>query len=130
MGNSGDEAGVRAAEARFYDALRRVHEDGPAALLATWSRGDDVTTMNAAGGYERGQGEVRGRWSWWAGRGVPMPATRIEHLACAVGADLAYTVALEHHGERVLRVTHVYRREDGDWKLVHRHADPLATKPE
>ena len=130
MGNSGDEAGVRAAEGSFYDALRRVHEDGPAALLATWSRGDDVTTMNAAGGYERGQGEVRGRWSWWAGRGVPMPATRIEHLACAVGADLAYTVALEHHGERVLRVTHVYRREDGDWKLVHRHADPLATKPE
>ncbi len=130
MSNSGDEVGVRAAEARFYDALRRVHEDGPAALLETWSRGDDVTTMNAAGGYERGQGEVRGRWSWWAGRGVPMPATRIEHLACVAGADLAYTVALEHHGPRVLRVTHVYRREDGGWKLVHRHAVPLATKPE
>jgi ketosteroid isomerase-like protein len=25
-----------------------------------------------------------------------------------------------------LRVTHVYRREDGDWKLVHRHADRAA----
>jgi ketosteroid isomerase-like protein len=22
-----------------------------------------------------------------------------------------------------LRVTHVYRREDGEWKIVHRHAD-------
>ena len=24
-----------------------------------------------------------------------------------------------------LRVTHVYRREGADWRLVHRHADPL-----
>ena len=24
-----------------------------------------------------------------------------------------------------LRVTQVYRREGGDWQLVHRHADPL-----
>jgi ketosteroid isomerase-like protein len=22
-----------------------------------------------------------------------------------------------------LRVTHVYRREDGEWKIVHRHGD-------
>jgi hypothetical protein len=27
-----------------------------------------------------------------------------------------------------LWVTHVYRRVDGVWKLVHRHADPLITK--
>jgi ketosteroid isomerase-like protein len=22
-----------------------------------------------------------------------------------------------------VRVTHVYRREDGDWRIVHRHGD-------
>ncbi len=27
-----------------------------------------------------------------------------------------------------LRVTHVYRREEGSWKLVHRHADRLTPK--
>jgi ketosteroid isomerase-like protein len=27
-----------------------------------------------------------------------------------------------------LRVTHIYRIEDGAWKLVHRHADPLINK--
>jgi len=25
--------------------------------------------------------------------------------------------------DMTLRVTHIYRRIDGDWKLVHRHAD-------
>ena len=31
-----------------------------------------------------------------------------------------------HGGPRqpnTLRVTQVYRREDGDWKLIHRHGD-------
>jgi ketosteroid isomerase-like protein len=27
-----------------------------------------------------------------------------------------------------LRVTHVFRKEDGAWKLVLRHADPLVAK--
>ena len=46
--------------------------------------------------------------------------------------DLAYTVGYEHTAFSMdggpvapitLRVTHVYRREDGEWKIVHRHAD-------
>jgi hypothetical protein len=28
-----------------------------------------------------------------------------------------------------LRVTHVHRREDGEWKIVHRHADPPPVDP-
>ena len=48
-----------------------------------------------------------------------------------VGADLAYTVGYEHNQVKVdgrprtytLRVTHAYRREDGQWRIVHRHAD-------
>ena len=46
--------------------------------------------------------------------------------------DLAYTVGFER-GEVVvdggkampmtIRVTHIYRRIDGEWQLIHRHAD-------
>ena len=40
-----------------------------------------------------------------------------EHTTATVnGVPQSYT----------LRVTHVYRREDGEWKVVHRHGDQLA----
>jgi len=52
-----------------------------------------------------------------------------------VSGDLAYTVELEHTSVSLdgvpvapytLRVTQVYRREDGEWKVVHRHGDQIS----
>src|SRR5579859_1096151 len=52
------------------------------------------------------------------------------------GADLACSVTVERHESRLdgspepvvflYRATHVFRRENADWKIVLRHADPLA----
>jgi ketosteroid isomerase-like protein len=47
--------------------------------------------------------------------------------------DLAYTAGFEHteatvNGEPrsyTLRATQVYRREHGEWKVVHRHGDSV-----
>ena len=58
-------------------------------------------------------------------------ASDIELVAADVGGDLAYTVHREitstsvsgEPRDYILRVTQVYRREDGLWKVVHRHAD-------
>jgi hypothetical protein len=63
---------------------------------------------------------------------------QIDVIAHGVSGDLAYTVHREHtrttiRGEvsdYVLRTTQVYRREDGIWKVVHRHADPDPSPPE
>jgi ketosteroid isomerase-like protein len=55
-----------------------------------------------------------------------------EVLAAGSSGDLGYVVAIEHsvaarHGrppvEFALRVTTVFRREDGACKVVHRHGD-------
>jgi ketosteroid isomerase-like protein len=60
-----------------------------------------------------------------------------DRIATYEGTDLACVVELERFRARVgnssdlspvsLRVTSVYRSEGGEWKLVHRHADPIAT---
>lgn len=55
----------------------------------------------------------------------------IELIAADVCGDLAYTVQREitsttvngRPRDYVLRVTQVYRREGGEWKVVHRHGD-------
>jgi ketosteroid isomerase-like protein len=61
-------------------------------------------------------------------------AYQVDLLAAGASGDLAYTVAYERVTASIenapnsytLRVTQIYRREDGDWKLVHRHGDEVA----
>ena len=57
---------------------------------------------------------------------------KLELVAAGACGDLAYTVAFEHKtvdtpsGGRAtytLRTIHVFRREDGEWRTVHRHGD-------
>ena len=59
-------------------------------------------------------------------------------MAAGASGDLAYTVGYERHTTGVaggpvephtLRVTQAYRREDGEWKVVHRHDDEVRASP-
>jgi ketosteroid isomerase-like protein len=88
---------------------------------------------------EKGWTEVNPRYDWAAARFRDIGArAQIEYISSAASGDLAYTVAIERSeamvagqdkpATMVLRVTHVFRKENGDWKLVHRHADPLVDK--
>jgi hypothetical protein len=58
-----------------------------------------------------------------------------EIVAKHVTPELAYVVEIEHAEAKMggsediapfdLRVTMIFRPEDGEWKVVHRHADPI-----
>jgi hypothetical protein len=61
--------------------------------------------------------------------GTPL---NFELIAAEVSGELPYTVGYERSSvsfnggplqPNTLRATHIYRREHGDWKLVHRHGD-------
>jgi ketosteroid isomerase-like protein len=123
--------------ARQVNAEEAIHNGDPEPRLAMWATQDPVTLYGAALS-KSGSDEVRRFFRKLASRFSNCTSYRFELVAAGVGGDLAYTVGYEHtsvsiDGEPVapyiLRVTHLYRREDGDWKIVHRHADPPPADP-
>ena len=137
---------TRADDSDFQAFLRRWEEaqsrflNGDATLWKqNSSQREDATIFGAFGGHEKGWKEVGPRYDWAASQYRPSGAKKlVEYLNVAVGSDLAYTVSIErdevqvgHQSKsepRALRVTQVFRKEGGAWKLLHRHADPLMEK--
>ncbi len=130
---------VQAAFTEQEPAITAFEEGDPAPYLACWSHTDDVTIFGGWGAYEKGWEEVGPRMEWAAARfhGAHM-STQI--LAMGQSGDLAYAIYFEKGEARigdadefhplVLRVTVIYRREAGTWKIIHRHADPILQKTE
>lgn len=127
----------------FREALRvYVKGDGEPAL-SFFSTRDDVTLANPLGPPLRGPEEVRtGAIEGAAGfrEGGPVRfadvSSRFEEVSRYATSELGYVVQLERHEGRLvsgaeiviaLRVTLIFRREEGRWRIVHRHADPITT---
>jgi ketosteroid isomerase-like protein len=84
----------------------------------------------------RGWEEVGARYEAVAARRTPGSASAtFKLLASGVSGELAYVVSLERNLIRAAgsneqrpifaRVTHILRREEGQWRLLHRHMDHL-----
>ena len=110
----------------------------PGPFKALWSRGEDVTMSGGLGGaIARGWVRVSERLDWVATQYAEGTRTHQE-VARYVGQDLAYVVLRETirfrnpaDGRAVvqeLRVTQVFRREGGRWRIGHRHADSQVQK--
>ena len=130
---------LSAALARVDQALREMWRGDPLPYMEAWDHSADVTLMGGLGPVEKGWDAVSDTLSWVGAKFGDGGPARIEHLAAVEGADLAYTVGYEHRTasldggqvhERSLRVTHIYRRSpDGNWHIVHRHADYAQPDP-
>jgi ketosteroid isomerase-like protein len=115
-----------------------IHNGDVESRLALWSRTDPVTVYGAkvsGAGWDALSAMFRTVASWFS----DSEEYDFEVVAAGASGDLAYTVGYEHNRVKVdgvprtytLRVTHVYRREDGQWHIVHRHGDfpPAADHP-
>jgi ketosteroid isomerase-like protein len=109
----------------------------PAPYKACWSYTDDVTIMGALGAYEKVWEQVGARLDWVAARYRGGHGT-FEPISMGMSGDLAYLIYLqigevhlagrEEFSPLALRVTDIFRREEGIWKIIHRHADPIMYK--
>jgi ketosteroid isomerase-like protein len=117
---------------RQIDADFALHDGDPEPRLAVWSHNDPVTLFGAAVPVESGRAGVENVARWLALRMSQSKKFDVELVAAGVSGDLAYTVGFEHSEyscdggpvqPAVLRVTHIYRRENDEWRIVHRHGD-------
>jgi ketosteroid isomerase-like protein len=102
-----------------------------------FSNQGDVTLANPFGPPVRGWTKVSEALDYASARFTDGVVSRFEPISEYVGEDLATILEIEHWKARVgnrpdiapfvLRVTTTFRREGGDWKIVHRHADPIST---
>ena len=119
---------------RQLKAEKALINGDPGPRLAMWSTKDPVTVFGAMEDVI-GAEEARQVFRWLATRFSNSTDYRFELVAAGASGDLAYTVGYEHTQASVrgeprsytLRATQIYRREDGEWKVVHRHADALPT---
>ncbi|THA55782.1 nuclear transport factor 2 family protein [Streptomyces sp. A1136] len=119
---------------RLREAEIALHNGDAGPRYAIWSRREPVSVMGAwksVVGYE----DVSALFHKLAETFSDCTSYEHEIVAVDVVGDAAYTVGYERtqasvDGEPrryVLRATQVYRREDGEWKVAHRHADTLET---
>ena len=102
-----------------------------------FSKADDVTLANPFGPVVKGWDRVVDAMERAAQNYREGEAIGFDNVSAVVTAELAYLVEVERLRAKVggreeasdlaLRVTTILRLEQGTWKIVHRHADPITT---
>lgn len=126
-----------AVEAYRSQALPAFLVGDHATVAGHFSPTDEVTLANPLGPPARGWAAVSKAIELAAAQVADGSILEIEEMSSLTTPDLGYIVQIEHAQARLggssevsrisLRVTMIFRREDGGWKVVHRHADPILT---
>ncbi len=124
---------VKAAVAKFHDALNTLFTGDAAPMKAVWSHADDVVYMGPMGGMEVGWTQVEPYWDKQAAKKLGGKVDAVDmHITASP------TLAVVHYyekGENVIdgkpqpvsiRTTTTFRKEGGHWKVIGHHTDTLA----
>ena len=122
---------------RREDAARAFVNGDVVSLNRISARTSPVSFFGPKGGHEQGAEQVSAAYQRDAAR-FDSGETHFEILHMHASDGIGYWVGFQKATARLkgsadavpfdLRVTEVFRREDGDWKLIHRHADTLAAE--
>ena len=121
---------VRRASMQFYTALNRMANGDSSLIAGTWSHDPEVTAMHPVDGREMGWEAVKASFEQFAQVAANGTIDLQDQVIRVVG-DVAYELGVEQ-GECKLggypvaikhRVTNIYRREGGGWRMIHHHSD-------
>jgi hypothetical protein len=122
----------RSFQASLSAAMSAFAQGDSGPFKAHWSHTPEASILGAFGGHQRGWEQIEPRLDWAAAHytgGTQQDETLVEQI----GSVLAYTVRLERITtmspdgpiERRRRVTAIYTKHAGEWRVLHFHADPL-----
>jgi ketosteroid isomerase-like protein len=122
---------------QFDVAVGGFLKGNPEPVEKVYSHRQAVTLANPLGPAVRGWEQVAATIEHAASQVRDGALVDVENVVKYVTPELAYIVRMERSEAKVggqeavtpisLRVTMIMRPEDGVWKIVHRHADPITT---
>jgi ketosteroid isomerase-like protein len=122
---------------QWHPASGEFLKGNPEPVKKMWSHREDVTLANPYGPPVRGWEQVAEVIDRAASQVRDGELVSVEIVERHVTAELAYVVHIERPEAKIgggeditpfsLRVTMIFRPEEGEWKIVHRHADPITT---
>jgi ketosteroid isomerase-like protein len=122
---------------QYQRALGEFVKGNPEPNKMVFSHQEDVTLANPLDPAVRGWEQVAATMERAASQFREGEIVAFENVAKYVTPELAYIVWVERNKAKLsgrqdivsldLRVTTIFRPEDGTWKVVHRHADPITT---
>ena len=122
---------------QFNRAQGEITKGDAQPALRLFSHREDVTLANPLAPPVRGWEQVAEVSERAASQFSDGEMVGYEIISKYVTPELAYVVQVERLKAKVggrdditpysLRATMIFRPEDGEWKIVHRHADPITT---
>ncbi|MDQ3932171.1 MAG: nuclear transport factor 2 family protein [Actinomycetota bacterium] len=119
----------------YHRTVSAFVQGDPEPQKRLWSRRDDVTLANPLGPPVRGWNQIVEVLERAASQLRGGEHDGFERISEYATADLAYMLEIEHARLKFggademtpvsLRVTTIFRREEGEWRILHRHADPI-----
>jgi ketosteroid isomerase-like protein len=120
-----------------HRALDQFVKGNPEPLKELFSHRDHVSLANPFGLPVRGWKQVAETMERAASHYKDGEVISFDPVMRYETPGLAYTVEVERYKAKVgggndvvpvaVRVTTIFRPEDGTWKIVHRHADPITS---
>ncbi|HZB09509.1 MAG TPA: nuclear transport factor 2 family protein [Rubrobacter sp.] len=122
---------------QYYRAQREFLKGNPEPVKDLFSRREDVSLANPYGPPVRGCEQVAKTIEHTSSLRSDGTFVGWQIVAKYVTAELAYVVQIERAKAKIgareditpyaVRSTMIFRPEDGEWKVVHRHADSITT---
>lgn len=122
---------------QYHMAMDGIFTGNPTGMQKVFSDQEDISLSNLFGPTVLGRQSVVDAIARAAANFRDGEPAHYDTLVKVVTAELAYIVEVERGRARMgingefrsltFRVTTIFRPEDGAWRVIHRHADPITT---